>query len=115
MSSPSSPTDRTELTREVQEAVAEAFKVAPIATLCGPTRLWLKQLKVDRLNAYLKSRLNACFPQFMSLQSLSDKLAAAGMKIEVSQYCSYVTSTGRLRRYAGDSSLSGGRYYSLCR
>lgn len=74
----------------------------------------LKQLNTSRLDDHSRKLLDDCFPEFTGSQKVADWLKKSGITLQVTSKGTIPSTSGRMRRYAGDSSLPGGRYFAVC-
>jgi hypothetical protein len=79
-----------------------------------PFRGVVKQLCTEKLDARSRSLLEVCFPNFQGLQEVADYFVQGGILDEITSTGTHPMASGRQRRFAGDNSLLGGRYYSVC-
>ena len=77
-------------------------------------RAVIKQLKTIDLDERSIGLLDACFPEFRGSQQVSQWLAEGGIEMQMTSKGAIPATSGRMRRYAGDASLPGGRYFALC-
>jgi len=103
-----------ERVKAIAELLEFAFALPAVADNIGPLRAWTKQLRVDGIDTKSRETLSACFPAFEGLQRRSKSLSDHGMKVDVTSRGTQRVATGRHRRYAGDETLPGGCYYSVC-
>jgi hypothetical protein len=99
--------------KKVQSSLIGAFSF--LAKSARPFRATVKQIHTEKLEARSRDLLNACFPDFLGQQEVADWYARGGIAEEITSTGTHPTTSGRLRRFAGDNSLPGGRYYSVCR
>lgn len=74
----------------------------------------VKQIKTERLDSHSRELIDGCFPEFLGQQKVATWLKSAGVSFSVTSKGTFPSSNGRLRRFAGDHSLPGGRYFSVC-
>ncbi len=74
----------------------------------------IKQLNTSKLDADSRTLLDLCFPKFMGSQRVAESMTGSGLHTQMTSKGAIPASSGRMRRYAGDSTLPGGRYYSVC-
>ncbi|MBP6810928.1 MAG: hypothetical protein KA138_05395 [Saprospiraceae bacterium] len=98
----------------IKQLMAQAFEIGSLAYQTGPVKCWLKQIRVDQLDKRSRLILAECFPDFDGQFAVSEFYQSSGYEFEYSKYRTLRTKTGRLRRYAGDETLPGGRYHSIC-
>jgi hypothetical protein len=77
-------------------------------------RGWVKQIKTERLDDHSRELIEGCFPEFLNQQKISNWLASADVSLSLGAKETFTTGHGRLRRFAGDQTLPGGRYFALC-
>lgn len=77
-------------------------------------RGWIKQIKTERLDDHSRELIDGCFPEFLGQGQVSSWLKAADVSFSVTSKGTFPTNHGRLRRFAGDQTLPGGRYFSVC-
>ncbi len=99
----------------IKELTTQAFLIGDLAQQCGPATFWVKQLKVDKIDERSRKLLAQCFPGFDGMAAVSKFYKQSGVRFEVTSKGTLRTETGRLRRYAGNKELPGGRYYSVCK
>jgi len=75
---------------------------------------WLKQIKTERLDGHSRELIDCCFLEFLGQGQVSSWLKAPDVSFSVTSKGTFPTSHGRLRRFAGDHTLPGGRYFSVC-
>ena len=98
----------------IKQLMEFAFALPVVADDIGPLRAWTKQLRVDTLDTKSRETLDACFPAFEGLRRTAKSQADSGIKVDRTSRGAYRVATGRHRRYAGDETLPGGCYYSIC-
>lgn len=99
--------------RVVVETLVGSF--AFLTNSARPLRATLKQVSTAQLDLRSRDVLDACFPGFRGQQEMADWLARGGITDEITSTGTVPSAAGRLRRFAGDASLPGGRYFSVCR
>ena len=104
---------QAEKQKEVMKLYEQAFKF--LCESARPLRATVKQICTAKLDSRSRDLLDACFPDFRGQQEVSDWFAGGGVEWEITSTGTKPTTKGRLRRFAGDNSLEGGRYYSVCR
>jgi hypothetical protein len=98
----------------LRSLLERSFTVGELGYRTGPFGGWIKQLSVDQLDERSRKVLDECFPEFAGFQRVAQFYRSGGIELELTPKGTTRTDTGRLRRYAGDETLSGGRYYSVC-
>jgi hypothetical protein len=82
----------------------------PFSTFDGQ----LKQLDTDFKYPIMRELFDAAFPAFEGLELQQSSLQEAGIKAVVSTGGVQLTTGRRARRFAGDTNLPPGRYFTLC-
>jgi hypothetical protein len=79
-------------------------------------RCWLKQVQASQISQFDGQRaqkiFDLCFPEFQSQSRIFDFLESARVMVTTSK--GSLPTGGRIRRFAGDRTLPGGRYHAVC-